>query len=443
MALITLSAKADYTTVDISGYINGQISANVADDPVGLSTGNTGSNVPFFTYAKNSVTNNSYMGSIFVGARVGQPDSVTIDLSNYHLSGQVSFYMLLNNYWGTPCSALPPSPANCTNEYNVALNYAGGGTQIFPSYGGYDTRDYNQNSGTTNTITNTTGNWWTNVVTRGVNNYQRLDVRLFTINSNTQITGITINQVAYNDPAFLSGLTFSTLPAVVLPPANAPVVTLTNITNTASNAHLASALGVTLNPTFQGGTLTADANGTISKDFIVMANGGTIDLNSKNVVLTGTLANLTGAAGSLLIKGGSLTAAGNNSSFSGNLQVIAGANLSASSANNLGSGTLSLLGTPTTAATLTTTATMTINNAIRVEGDPIFNVAPSTTTTVSSVIADGASWGDVQVSGGGTLNLTGINTYTGPTIIDLGSRLELNGLGTIAASGNASQGGGS
>lgn len=441
LVLFSLSARADYTTVDISGYINGQISTNVADDPIGLSTGNTGSNVPFFTYAESSITGNNYMGSIFIGSRVNKPNSVTINLSGYNLSGQVSFYMLLNNYWGTPCSASPPSPANCTNEYNVALNFADGGTQVFPSYGGYDTRDYNQNPGTTNTISATTGNWWTNIATRGASNYQRLDVRAFTINSINQITGITINQVKYEDPAFLSGLTFSTLAPVALPPADAPVVTLTNITNTALNSHLVSALGVTLNPTFQGGTLTADANGTISKDFIVMANGGTIDLNSKNVVLTGTLANLTGAAGSLAIKGGSLIAAGNNSSFSGNLQVIAGANLSASSSSNLGSGTLSLLGTPTTAATLTTTATMTINNAIRVEGDPIFNVAPGTTTTVSSVIADGSSWGDIQVSGGGTLNLTGINTYTGPTIIDLGSRLELNGLGTIAASGNAGQGG--
>jgi autotransporter-associated beta strand protein len=49
------------------------------------------------------------------------------------------------------------------------------------------------------------------------------------------------------------------------------------------------------------------------------------------------------------------------------------------------------------------------------------------------VIADGVASGDVVITGGGTANLTNVNTYTGTTTIDSGSTLTLSGSGSIAA----------
>ena len=120
--------------------------------------------------------------------------------------------------------------------------------------------------------------------------------------------------------------------------------------------------------------------------------------------------------------------------YSGGTEVQTGAVLSIASASALGSGTLALVGSATVPATLETTATMTIGNPITVSGDPVFSVASGTTTTVSAPITDGSSAGDVVVSGGGTLNLTSVNTYTGPTTVDAGSTLALSGSGSSATS---------
>jgi autotransporter-associated beta strand protein len=109
--------------------------------------------------------------------------------------------------------------------------------------------------------------------------------------------------------------------------------------------------------------------------------------------------------------------------------------LSIASSDALGSGVLDLVGSSTVPATLATTATTTIANAITVSGDPVFNVAPGTTTTITAPITDGVSAGDVVVTGGGTLAFTAANTYTGNTTVDSGSTLVLSGNGSIATSG--------
>jgi autotransporter-associated beta strand protein len=51
---------------------------------------------------------------------------------------------------------------------------------------------------------------------------------------------------------------------------------------------------------------------------------------------------------------------------------------------------------------------------------------------MSGVISDGVSSGDVVVQGGGTLIMTGINTYTGLTSVASGTTLSLQGVGSIA-----------
>lgn len=199
-----------------------------------------------------------------------------------------------------------------------------------------------------------------------------------------------------------------------------------------------SGLGSTIANKLDGGVFVVDGSQTKSNAITLTGNGGTIDQAGNSATLSGVISDETtggklvvsnsGAAGS-----GSLILSGNNT-YTGGTTVNAGANLSIGSAYNLGTGTLNLVGTATTSATLTTTANMTIANLIKVTADPTFNVASGTTTTVTTGIADGASAGDVVVTGGGTLALTAANTYTGSTTVNSGSTLTLTGSGSVAHS---------
>lgn len=209
---------------------------------------------------------------------------------------------------------------------------------------------------------------------------------------------------------------------------------------TSASGNLKTALGSTLNRRFNGGVLTVDNTTTDSAGFTVTSGNGSIDQNGLRTRFSGVIANDNNASpGKLIImntgtaRTGAVELTGINT-HSGGTDVGVGAVLSISSASALGSGTLSLIGSATVPATLETTQTMTISNPITVSGDPVFNVASGTTTTVTSPITDGSSAGDVVVSGGGTLNLTAVNTYTGPTTVDAGSTLALSGSGSIATS---------
>lgn len=224
------------------------------------------------------------------------------------------------------------------------------------------------------------------------------------------------------------------------------LVFVSSSTNILSGTYQSTNLGDTVNPKFDGGTLQITSAGTITTPTTITSNNGTIDQHGLASTFSGAITDDTsGVAGKLIIENtgianqGSVTLSGANT-YSGGTQVNAGANLSISSGSALGTGTLALVGSPTTPATLTTTASTTIANAITVSGDPVFNVASGTTTTASGVITDGVSSGDVVVQGGGTLNLTNTNTYTGPTTIDSGSTLALSGNGSIANSSVANSG---
>jgi len=232
----------------------------------------------------------------------------------------------------------------------------------------------------------------------------------------------------------VSGINSTTWNLVVAPLA-------TNILSGSTN--LLSNVGSTLNPILDGGVLKMDVAGPNSTAFSITANNGTINQNSTAANLSGNITNSAGSVnGKLTITNpgsttGSVTLSGTNT-YSGGTEVDAGANLSISSASNIGSGALALVGSVSTPATLTTTADMTMANAISVTGDPIISVAPSTTFTVSTPIT---GTGDIEVAGGGTLALTAINTYTGPSIIDAGSTLVLSGSGSIATSSGVTNNG--
>lgn len=198
---------------------------------------------------------------------------------------------------------------------------------------------------------------------------------------------------------------------------------------------------------FAGGTLKADVStGTSANPYVTSAsfsittgaNQAFIDQNGNYTKFVGQftddtsnghliIQNSAGTAGKVIL---APTAVGGNT-YTGGTEVQAGATLSISNPNAIGSGGLDLIGSLTVAATLETTESMTIANHITVTGDPVFSVASGTTTTVSTAIT---GTGDVVVSGGGTLALSAVNTYTGLTAVDASSTLALTGSGSITPS---------
>ena len=197
------NAVAGYVNVDLGSYVNANVDFNPDTFPTGTSTGNKGTTIPF-----NIATYNGVAGSWIApsGSAV-----LTVNLNGLNISGQQSFYALLNNYYGT----------SGFNEYDITVNATHSVTTTFSSIGGVDTRDYNQNY-FTNTIANTTGFWFDN----GIG--QRLDVRTFalpTAFAAETLTSFVITQHAYGqgdgdfDNAVFSGLTFSDQSVITLPSA--------------------------------------------------------------------------------------------------------------------------------------------------------------------------------------------------------------------------------
>jgi autotransporter-associated beta strand protein len=202
-----------------------------------------------------------------------------------------------------------------------------------------------------------------------------------------------------------------------------------------------------------GGTLILTGNGSITNSSSI-TNNGTFNIgNTSGTTITSLSGNGTtilgaqqlsfsnasgiysgsiNGTGSIALNQGSQTLLG-VSNFSGGMSLSPGTTLSINSGQALGTGNITLVGSNTTAATLNILSNTTINNQIRVSGDPVFNIARGVVYTQTGVISDGISSGDVVVTGGGTLALTAPNTYTGPTTIT-SSTLALQGDGSIANS---------
>ncbi|MEW6641738.1 MAG: autotransporter domain-containing protein [Pseudomonadota bacterium] len=118
--------------------------------------------------------------------------------------------------------------------------------------------------------------------------------------------------------------------------------------------------------------------------------------------------------------GGTLTLSG-ASTYSGGTTINEGNTLVIGNSQALGSGTLTLNG-GATGVTVNFNGSFTIGNAIVATGDPTYNVLTGSTTTLSGVLSGS---GDVVVNAGagyaGTLVLSGLNTYTGPTTVTAGT----------------------
>lgn len=189
-------AFAQFTTIDIGSVVNANVAIHPETFPVGTTSGNQGTGIPFAIAAYPS-------GGTVAGTWLGQGTGSSVTV-NVGAPGQASFYALLNNYYGTAG----------VDEYDITIMATNGDSVTYQSIGGVDTRDYNNNF-YTNTIADTTKPWFDN----GIG--QRLDLREFTLPSSfltETIASFTIMQVNNTDQALFSGLTFSTEPVVTAVP---------------------------------------------------------------------------------------------------------------------------------------------------------------------------------------------------------------------------------
>ena len=176
-------------------------------------------------------------------------------------------------------------------------------------------------------------------------------------------------------------------------------ISITNNIDTFAPYYLASALGVTVNPVFQGGTLRMDQPGaTYAQDFTLDGSGtNTIDQFGNNSTFSGVFSDATpGTPGAVIIAnsgaGGSVIFTGINT-YSGGTTISAGT-------LQLGDGG----------------ADGSILGDVLDNGTLAFN--RSDVATFAGTIS--GSGGVAQI-GTGTTILTGINTYSGGTTISAGT----------------------
>jgi autotransporter-associated beta strand protein len=359
---------------------------------------------------RRGIVNNNTIGTI---TNVGTIDGPFADITN---SGTLT---TLNNLQGAGnSSGALTNAVNLPANYNIIIN---------------DTSHYGQLSAASGFMNfNIYGNTGTALVSGVAASTVAAGTYANVLQGFSSLTGITGTTGTY------SGLNYSLVAHGGISGNWDLVFTVpaTNITSGLTGS--TSDLGTTLNPTLDGGILQVASAGTIATPLTITTNNGTIDQNGLSSTFSGIISDDTpGQASKLTIinsgSGGAVTLSGVNS-YSGGTEVNTGATLQIAAANALGSGPLALIGNSTVPATLSITGTTTITNAISVAGDPVFNVAPGTTTTIAAPITDGGIPGDVVVQGGGTLELTAANSYTGLTNIVSGSTLALSGSGSISTS---------
>ena len=142
-------------------------------------------------------------------------------------------------------------------------------------------------------------------------------------------------------------------------------------------------------------------------------------------IADGGISGRTG--GSLVIEGGTETLTGANTYTGGTL--LAGGTLVIGNNSALGTGILAM--SSGTTMSFLNSGSFTVPNPITITGDPNFTPPSGTVQTISGAISNGSSPGTLDMSGGGTLVLSGTNTYTGPTNVNAGV---LEVAGSIATS---------
>ncbi|MBR1018954.1 autotransporter domain-containing protein [Bradyrhizobium viridifuturi] len=206
---------------------------------------------------------------------------------------------------------------------------------------------------------------------------------------------------------------------------NAGTLALSGTGSIAASSAVNLATGATfdISQTSAGASITTLANtGT--------GQTGTVSLGARTLTITAGSTSFAGviqdggiqndAGGALKITGGSLTLTGANT-YTGGTQLNAGT-LTAGNNSALGTGTLAMAAGTTLG--FANTGNYAIANAITVSGDATFLASAGTAQTLSGIISDatgGAPAGAVVVNGGGTLVLSGANTYSGGTTLSQGT----------------------
>lgn len=159
-----------------------------------------------------------------------------------------------------------------------------------------------------------------------------------------------------------------------------------------------------------GGTLQFAADLSSTRSYTIGSNGGTIDTGSSTDTITGVISG----AGQFNKSGTGTLVLGGDNTFTGDLHVNAGA-LQISDNSNLGNPDSHLY---VNDATLRFGDAFTMTHDLTLGGAGAkIDVGANETNSISGVI-DGSK---LTKTGGGTLLLTGTNTYTGDTEIDNGT----------------------
>lgn len=188
--------------------------------------------------------------------------------------------------------------------------------------------------------------------------------------------------------------------------------------------------------TFTGGTLQATSAFTIDRSVTMSTGGGTFDTNGYDL----TVNKAIGGSGGLSKTGtGILTLSGANSYTGGTivnegtLSLAAGASLSSQGGLAVNGGVFALNGNNVSVGLLQGTGgTISL-------GASTLTVTQTVDTTLASVLTGS---GGLSLAGPGTLNLTGINTYTGLTTVSKG-KLSVSGsiAGDVTVGADGSLGG--
>ena len=209
------------------------------------------------------------------------------------------------------------------------------------------------------------------------------------------------------------------------------------------SSELATTLGSSLNPRFDGGTLVLDGTSiTSGTNFTVTSLNGTVDLAGNSATIDGVISNDASEAGSLTVTnsstGGTLTLS-NENTYTGTTTIDSGATLAlsgsgsiATSSGVVANGTFNVSGT-TSGATITT---------LSGSGSVVTAANKGLTLSAAAGTFSGAISGAGSLTvASGTETLSGTNTYTGTTTIDSGATLALSGSGSIAASSEVTNNG--
>ncbi len=170
-----------------------------------------------------------------------------------------------------------------------------------------------------------------------------------------------------------------------------------------------------------------------------LSGGGQVTLGANTLTLSNAADTFSGTisgSGGVHLAGGAETLAGINTYTGGT--TLSGGTLSIASDANLGasSGALTLDGgTLRTTAGVATTRAVTLGAA----GGTIDTAGQR--DSIGGVIGGTGGLGVTSSATGGSLTLTGVNTYTGATVVNSGAALALSGAGSIAQSSGVADNG--